>query len=147
MACITSLEQNSLDGKWVGRDIRTNRAYNFNTLADYRQYTKSLEEQGTYCAPVTPIYNTQYTPGENRQSTGFKEFTPRDPAKQAKYSAMSPTWEGIASSEAAIARGDYDLDKAEKNREDLRAKRPQPKLVMPGEGPKPEATAWNCSIQ
>ncbi len=146
MACITSLEQNSLDGKWVGRDIRTNRAYNFNSLADFRQYTKSLEEQGTYCAPVTPIYNTQYTPSENAQRTGFKEFTPRDPAKQAKYSAMSPDWEGIASSEAAIARGDYDLDMAEKNREDLRAKRPQPKLVMPGEGPKPEAS-WNCSIQ
>jgi hypothetical protein len=47
---------------------------------------------------------------------------------------MSPAWEGVASSEAAIARGDYDLDMAEKNREDLRAKRPQPKLLMPGEG-------------
>jgi hypothetical protein len=59
---------------------------------------------------------------------------------------MSPAWEGIASSEAAIARGDYDLDMAEKNRSDLRAKSAQPKLVMPGEGPKPEA-AWNCSLQ
>ena len=144
MACITSLEQNSIDGTWEGRDIRTNRTYKFSTLADYRQYTKSLEEQGKYCAPVTPIYNTQYTPGENRQGTGFMEFLPRDPAKQAKYSAMSPGWEGVASSEAAIARGDYDLDMAEKNREDLRAKRPQPKLLMPGEGPQP---MWNCSIQ
>ena len=146
MACITSLEQNTLDGKWVGRDIRTNREYPFNTLADYRQYTKSLETQGTYCAPVTPVYNTQYTKGENPAQTGFMEFMPRDPGKQAKYSAMSPGWEGLASSEASIARGDYDLDMAEKTRDDLRAKGAQPKLVMPGEGPK-AAPAWNCSIQ
>ncbi len=143
MACLRSLEQTSIDGTWIGRDLRTNREMKFATLADYRQYTKSLEAQGKYCAPVTPIYNTQYVKGENRQDTGFMEFLPRDPGKQAKYSAMSPAWEGVASSEAAIARGDYDLDMAEKNREDLRAKRPQPKLFMPGEGPK---TEW-CSIQ
>ena len=144
MACLRSLEQTSIDGTWIGRDLRTNREMKFATLADYRQYTKSLEDQGKYCAPVTPIYNTQYTQGENRQETGFMEFIPRDPAKQAKYSAMSPAWEGVASSEAAIARGDYDLDMAEKNREDLRARKAPPKLLMPGEGPKPE---WNCSIQ
>ena len=144
MACITQLEQSSVDGTWIGRDIRTNRELKFSTLADYRQYVKSLEEQGKYCAPITPIYNTQYTPGENRTFPGFMEFLPRDPATQAKYSAMSPSWEGVASSEAAIARGEYDLDKAEANREDLRAKRPQPKLILPGEGPKSE---WNCSIQ
>lgn len=144
MACLRSLEQTSIDGTWIGRDLRTNREMKFVTLADYQQYTKSLEAQGKYCAPVTPIYNTQYVKGESTEETGFMEFLPRDPAKQAKYSAMSPAWEGVASSEAAIARGDYDLDMAEKNREDLRAKRPQPKLLMPGEGPKPE---WNCSIQ
>ena len=144
MACLRSLEQTSVDGTWIGRDLHTNREIKFVTLADYQQYTKSLESQGKYCAPVTPIYNTQYTPGENRTSTGFMEFLPRDPGAQAKYSAMSPSWEGVASSEAAIARGDYDLDRAEKDREDLRAKRPQPKLTMPGEGPQPE---WSCSIQ
>ena len=144
MACLRSLEQTSIDGTWIGRDLRTNREMKFVTLADYNQYTKSLEAQGKYCAPVTPIYNTQYVKGESTESTGFMEFLPRDPAKQAKYSAMSSTWEGVESSEAAIARGDYDLDMAEKNRADLRAKRPQPKLLMPGEGPKSE---WNCSIQ
>jgi len=143
MACLRSLEQTSVDGTWIGRDLRTNREMKFVTLADYQQYTKSLEAQGKYCAPVTPIYNTQYVKGESTQLTGFMEFLPRDPAKQAKYSAMSPDWEGVASSEAAIARGDYDLDMAEKNREDLRAKRPQPKLLMPGEG---KQDSW-CSIQ
>jgi hypothetical protein len=142
MACITSLEQTSIDGTWEGRDIRTNRTMKFNTLADYRQYTKSLEAQGKYCAPVTPRYNTQFTPTENRTSSGFMEFLVRDPATQAKASAMSPGWEGVSSSEASIARGDYDLDMAEKNRADLRAKPAQPTLAMP------EAKSeWNCSIQ
>lgn len=144
MACLRSLEQTSVDGTWVGRDLRTNREMKFVTLADYQQYIKSLEAQGKYCAPVTPIYNTQYTKGESTQSSGFMEFLPRDPGKQAKYSAMSPAWEGVTSSEAAIARGDYDLDMAEKNREDLRAKRPQPKLLMPGEGQ--QDSGW-CNIQ
>lgn len=53
--------------------------------------------------------------------TGFLEFKPRDPASQAKYSAMSPTWEGIESSNKAIASGVYDLDMAEKNRKQLRS--------------------------
>ena len=144
MACLRSLEQTSVDGTWIGRDLRTNREMKFVTLADYTQYTKSLEAQGKYCAPLTPIYNTQYAPGQSTQSTGFMEFTPRDPGTQAKYSAMSPAWEGVSSSEASIARGDYDLDMAEKTREDLRSKRPQPKRRMPGEELKSE---WNCSIQ
>jgi hypothetical protein len=93
--------------------------------------------------PVIPGYQhyTQALETQSQPPTGFMEFQPRDPAKQAKYSAMSATWEGEASSEAAIARGDYDLDRAEKNREDLRAKKPQPKLQMPS------APEWNCSIQ
>jgi hypothetical protein len=138
MACITSLEQTG-KGTWIGRDIRTNQEYPFATLGDYHTYVKTLEAQGKYCAPVTPVYNTQYTPGQNRQSTGFLEFLPRDPAAQAKYSAMSPSWEGIASSEAAIARGDYDLDRAEKTRD---VSRPVP--LVPSATP---ASSWNCSIQ
>ena len=98
---------------------------------------------GTYCADVEAKYMAQYTPGKNTTPTGFLEFQPRDPVAQAKYSAMSPAWEGIQSSEAAIARGDYDLDKASKDREDMKAKKPQPKLVIPGEAP----PVWNCSIQ
>jgi len=53
---------------------------------------------------------------------------------------MSPSWEGIESSEAAIAKGVYDLDKAEKNRQDLRSRQP----VIQVSTPEPE---WNCSIQ
>ena len=53
--------------------------------------------------------------------TGFLEFKPRDPVAQAKYSAMSPTWEGVESSNKAIASGVYDLDQADKNRKQLRS--------------------------
>lgn len=67
--------------------------------------------------------------------TGFLEFKPRDPVAQAKYSAMSPTWEGIESSNKAIAAGVYDLDMADKMRRDLRAKNPPPK-----EAPKPQSS-------
>jgi hypothetical protein len=67
--------------------------------------------------------------------TGFLEFKPRDPAAQAKYSAMSPTWEGIESSNKAIAAGVYDLDQADKIRKDLRSKNPPPKQV-----PKPQSS-------
>lgn len=95
-----------------------------------------------------PLYQN-YVNAINSQSYfeqgPFKEFQPRDPVKQAKYSAMSPTWEGIESSEAAVARGDYALDMAEKNRQDLRSKIPQ--KPMPLTVPEPIQATWNCSIQ
>ncbi len=138
-ACITDLEQ-QLDRSWSGRSVKTGETKKFNTLDDYTQYVKSLEKQGTYCAEVEPKYTAAYKPGQNTVPTGFLEFQPRDPIAQAKYSAMSSSWEGIESSEAAIARGDYDLDRAERTRQDLRSKRPQ---TVPAA---PEPT-WNCSIQ
>jgi hypothetical protein len=141
-ACVTDLEQ-QLDRSWSGRVVKTGETKKFNTLDDYNRYIKSLQTQGTYCPEVEAKYVQQYTTGKNTTPTGFLEFQPRDPDAQAKYSAMSSSWEGIESSEAAIARGDYDLDRAEKNRQDLRAKRPQPVLQVPT----PPETSWNCSIQ
>jgi hypothetical protein len=138
-ACITDLEQ-QLDRSWVGRSVRTGQTRKFQTLDDYNRYLKSLEVQGTYCPDVEAKYTQAYKPGTNTTPTGFLEFQQRDPVSQAKYSAMSPGWEGIESSEAAIARGVYDLDMAEKNRQDLRAKKPQPVL----QAPEPQ---WNCAIQ
>lgn len=101
--------------------------------------------QANYQGYVNALSSVDHATGENQRGP-FMEFKPRDPANQAKQSATSPSWEGVQSSEASIARGDYDLDFASKDRlkEDPKAKRPQPKLLMPGEGPAP---AWNCSIQ
>lgn len=137
-ACVTDLEQ-QLDRTWSGRMVKTGQTKKFNTLDDYNRYVKSLETQGTYCPEVEAKYTSAYKPGTNTTPTGFLEFQARDPIAQAKYSAMSPTWEGIPSSEAAIARGEYDLDRAEKNRQDLRSKQPVVQIQ-----PEPE---WNCSIQ
>lgn len=140
-ACITNLEQN-LDRSWSGRMVKTGEVKKFTTLDDYTQYLRSLETQGTYCPEVEAQYTSAYKPGTTVTPTGFLEFQPRDVRGQAKYSAMSPSWEGIDSSEAAIARGDYDLDRAEKNRQDLRNKT-QPVFQLP----QPPETSWNCSIQ
>jgi hypothetical protein len=94
-------------------------------FATYRDYT--VVPGGSHGPITTP--------------TGFMEFQPRDPIAQAKYSATSPGWEGIASSEAAIARGDYDLDRAEVKR--LKPQVPPPPVLPPP----PPPPSWNCSIQ
>jgi hypothetical protein len=120
MACITSLEQNTVKGTWEGVSIRTGETRTFRTLDDYEQYKKSMEKQGVYCADVEPISNIRYTAGKETTPTGFLQFRPRDPVTQAKYSAMSPTWHGVEASESAISQGLYDLDKAEATRRELR---------------------------
>lgn len=83
-------------------------------------------------------YNAKST-----QQTGFLEFQPRDIDAQKKYDAYSPYWEGEQSSNKAIASGVYDLDMAEKNRQELRAVKIQPK----SENPEPAESSWNCIIQ
>jgi hypothetical protein len=87
------------------------------------QARKELDEK----VKVQPLndYQKYVAALKNTTPTGFLEFKPRDEAAQAKYSAMSSSWEGIESSVAAIARGEYALDAAEPER--LReAKKPQP---------------------
>ena len=141
MACITALEQDTVKNEWVGTSLKTGETRKFQTLDDYKQYVKNLETQGVYCADVAPQFNQFYRKGENTQRTGFLEFAPRDPVAQAKYSAMSPTWEGVESSNKAIAQGMYSLDAAEANRQELRA---AGRVPPPPE--KKEQTSY-CTIQ
>lgn len=84
------------------------------------------------------VPSTAYNVASTTHS-GFLEFKPRDMKTQVKYDAMSPTWEGIESSDAAIARGDYSLDSAETTRRELRAQY-VPKLETP-------KAAQKCVIQ
>jgi hypothetical protein len=88
--------------------------------------------------PVLKQYD-QYTTSlaRNIPETGFLEFTPRDATTQARYDAMSKTWQGVESSNKAIASGVYSLDYAEANTRQLRNPRPQP--------PQPKQESW-CSI-
>jgi hypothetical protein len=147
MACITALQENAETGTWAGFAIKQGESKTFTTLDDYKAYTRALENKGTYCPDVEPQYATKYNKVPSNQESGFMQFRPRDPATQNKYDAMSPAWEGVASSDAAIARGDYSLDSAEANRDSLR-KNPQPKMYMPGEGgPMPEPASSYCVVQ
>ena len=139
MACITTLEQNTYNDTWQGTSLKTGKTVVFKTLDDYKQYREDLETKGTYCPAVTPQYHIKYTaPKKETTPTGFLEFAPRDPVAQAKYSAMSPTWEGVQSSMDAVSRGDYALDSAETTKEGKREDlKPKP-LAQP---------IWNCIIQ
>jgi len=98
------------------------KAHDGRTLAQYTAYTRALAVQ-------TP-------------ATGFKEFSPRDPDTQSKYDAMDSSWQGVESSDKAIASGVYALDYAS----DDRSVRPNvPPKLPPAAPPKPEA--WFCVVQ
>jgi hypothetical protein len=92
------------------------------TLAQYTDYTRSLAIQ-------TP-------------ATGFKEFSPRDPDTQAKYDAMQSSWQGVESSDKAIASGVYALDYAS----DDRSVRPTKQPLLPPAAP-PKQQSWFCVVQ
>jgi hypothetical protein len=79
----------------------------------------------------------------NTPATGFKEFSPRDPVSQAKYDAMQPTWEGIESSDKAIAAGVYALDYAS----DDRSKKATQQLLPPKAAPSKKEESWFCVVQ
>ena len=145
MACINYLNQNSDTGKWIGVERSTGKTRTFNTLEDYKRYTQSLEAQGTYCGEVDPNYAEVYKPGQNTTRTGFLEFRPRDAKTQAKYDALSKTWEGVESSNKAIADGLFSLDSAEATRQELRAQY-KPAAFAPRFKETPTQTK-TCSIQ
>lgn len=109
-------------------------------LKYYEEYMKALRGNTAGTVP-----NTMYNTKRNTTETGFKEFTPRDEVGQAKYDALSPTWEGIESSEKAIARGDYDLDRAEKNRAELRKQTPKLDFQKSG-GLPPQPASSSCVV-
>jgi len=89
------------------------------TLSQYAEYTHSL-------AVHTP-------------ASGFKEFSPRDPVTQAKYDAMESSWQGVESSDKAIAQGNYKLDYAS---DDRKAK----PLILPPAAPPPAQSGF-CVVQ
>jgi hypothetical protein len=113
-------------------------------LSDYENYLKALRGEATGTIP-----NTMYNTKRNTTPSGFKEFKPRDEVAQAKYDALSPAWEGIESSERAIAQGLYDLDRAEKTRAELRKTVPQLDFQKSGGLPPPhkKEESSSCVVQ
>jgi len=109
----------SLDELQTAQPVKPNDA---RTLSQYAEYTHSL-------AVHTP-------------ASGFKEFSPRDPVTQAKYDAMESSWQGVESSDKAIAQGNYKLDYAS----DDRGSKPNKPLVLPPAAPPPKES-WFCVVQ
>lgn len=112
----------------------------------------SLEELKTtplvkpVAATTLPMYaDYNHALVVNTPATGFKEFLPRDPDTQSKYDAMQPTWQGVESSDKAIASGVYALDYAS----DDRGTRPNKPPVLPPAAPPPkkEPEPWFCVVQ
>jgi len=101
-------------------------------------------EEVSNAHPLRPVL-TQYNEynralAVQTPATGFKEFSPRDPSTQAKYDAMQNSWQGVESSDKAIASGAYKLDYAS----DDRGSKPNKQPVMPPPAPKDE---WFCVVQ
>jgi len=90
----------------------------------YKRYTQSIDKLYTH--------------------TGFLEFSPRDKETQSKYDAMQPTWEGIESSDKAIARGEYALDHASDDRGSKSTVQITPPI--PKTEPPPKESSWFCVV-
>ncbi len=100
MSCPVGMEYDNMSKQYIARDKRSGANLGtFKNLASYEDYVKSVG-----CLDI------KYPAGTTLVETGFKEFAARDPVTQAKYDAMSSTWEGVKPTEAAITRGLYDLD-------------------------------------
>jgi hypothetical protein len=109
------------------------------SLADLRT-TPLVKPVAATTLPMYADYN--HALAVHTPATGFKEFSPRDPATQAKYDAMQDTWQGIESSDKAIAAGDYKLDYAS----DDRSARPNKPMILPPAAP-PKEESWFCVVQ
>jgi hypothetical protein len=83
-----------------------------------------------------PVILPQYAQYAESTAVSFKTFAPRDPDTQAKYDAMSPSWQGVDSTNNAIARGDYKLDTVPST-----AYTPQPPPI------EPKLVDWFCVVQ
>jgi hypothetical protein len=97
--------------------------------------------KGPTINPDTSIPNPHYDTRKHAAPTGFLEFKPRDSVTQARFSALAPQWEGVESSEKAVADGVYALDSAEATSQD---KRP---VYTPGGASAPVTVSHYCSIQ
>ena len=71
---------------------------------NYQDYVNALDKKSI---PSTS-YNAQTT-----TRTGFLEFKPRDAETQARFDALSATWEGPEASEEAVKQGLYKEDSAD----------------------------------
>lgn len=70
-------------------------------------YMKAFEKQVTQ----PPVSSTAYPTTDSRTGvTGFLDIMPKNPQIQARYDAMSGSWEGVDASNKALAHGLFSTD-------------------------------------
>lgn len=57
-----------------------------------------------------PPVATYKTSDDSKGSSGFLDLNPKKPEIQARYDAMSATWEGVKAADAAISKGVFNTD-------------------------------------
>ena len=67
-------------------------------------YTKAVGEHDHPICATPPIAKYPATSGD-KWWTGFQALIPANPDIQAKYDAMSATWEGVAPTNASVING------------------------------------------
>ena len=68
--------------------------------AQFNGYNAGIAD---YRLPKSTMAPAPYqTTSSERGITGFQDLTPANPVVQARYDAMSPTWEGITGSNSRI---------------------------------------------
>ena len=84
-----------------------------------------------------PVILKQYKDYTESTAVSFKTFAPRDPSTQAKYDALSPTWQGVDATNSAIGRGEFSLDSSQTSTYDPKPPPPEPPLQA----------NWFCVVQ
>ena len=72
--------------------------------SNWTGYTQAVATQDHPICASPPIAKYGATSGD-KSWTGFQPLTPANPELQAKYDAMSGTWEGVAPTNAALING------------------------------------------
>lgn len=71
----------------------------------WSSYTNAVEKQVHPMCSNPPIVKYPATSDDLTGKTGFQDLVPPNPELQARYDAMSGSWEGIIPTNAAIVKG------------------------------------------
>ena len=73
--------------------------------SNWKSYTDSVGKQTLPVCSNEPTEKYAATSDDLTGKTGFQDLIPQKPDVQARYDAMSGSWEGVAPSNSAIIKG------------------------------------------
>lgn len=73
--------------------------------SNWNSYAKSVGDQPLPVCSNEPVPKFAATSDDLTGKTGFQDLIPEKPDLQARYDAMSGSWEGVDPSNAAIVKG------------------------------------------